>query len=96
MAGLKTLSQAARALPLLLVACGSGAELPRARAPGVPDAEARCQAAARGESPLVTEWSSAEKANLQARLRAGALAVEFTGCSMRPLTGCTVRGSYRW
>lgn len=96
MVGLKALSWAARGLPLALVACGSGAELPRARAPGVPDAEARCQAAARGESPLVTEWSSAEKANLQARLRSGALAVEFTGCSMRPITGCTLRGSYRW
>ncbi len=68
----------------------------RATAPGLPDDEARCQAAARGESPLVTEWSAAEKANLQARLRSGPLAVEYTGCSMRPITGCTVRGSYRW
>jgi hypothetical protein len=62
----------------------------------VPDAELRCQAAARSGSPLVTEWSAAEKANLQARLRAGALAVEYTGCSMRPLPACTLRGSYRW
>src|SRR5688572_22363111 len=96
MVGTKVWSAAVCASPLLLVACGSGAGLPRARAPGVPDAEARCQAAARGESPLVTEWSSAEKANLQARLRSGAMAVEFTGCSMRPITGCTLRGSYRW
>lgn len=44
----------------------------------------------------MTEWSAAEKANLQARLRSGAVAVEFTGCSMRPILGCTVRGSYRW
>lgn len=79
-----------------LPACGGNADFARAKAPGVPDTEARCQAAARGESPLVTEWSSAEKANLQARLRAGALAVEYTGCSMRPITACTVRGSYRW
>ena len=81
---------------LLLSGCGGGAELPRAKAPTAPDADARCRAAARGESPLVTEWSSAEKANLQARLRSGGLAVEFTGCGMRPITGCTVRGSYRW
>jgi hypothetical protein len=79
----------------LLTACG-GAELPRASAPAVPDAEARCRAAALSESPLITEWSSAEKANLQARLRSGALAVEFTGCGMRPITSCTLRGSYRW
>jgi hypothetical protein len=62
----------------------------------MPDAPSRCRAAAANESPLVTEWSSAEKANLQARLRSGGLAVEFSGCSMRPLTGCTLRGSYRW
>jgi hypothetical protein len=80
----------------LLVACGAGGELPRAHAPGVPDDEARCRAAAVSESPLITEWPAAEKANLQARLRAGALAVEFTGCSMRPITGCSLRGSYRW
>ena len=79
-----------------VMACGGGADLPRAKAPTAPDAEARCSLAARNESPLVTEWSSAEKANLQARLRSGALAVEFTGCSMRPIAGCNVRGSYRW
>ncbi|HEX6274887.1 MAG TPA: hypothetical protein VFZ53_17715 [Polyangiaceae bacterium] len=44
----------------------------------------------------MTEWSAAEKANLQARLRAGALAVEYTGCAMRPITSCAPRGSYRW
>ena len=70
--------------------------MPRAHAPSAPDEQSRCQAAARSESPLVTEWSAAEKANLQARLRSGGLAVEYTGCTMRPLTGCTLRGSYRW
>src|SRR6187399_1698912 len=86
------------ALPAVLVmACGGGAaEMPRAQSPSAPDEAARCGLAARNESPLVTEWSPAEKANLQARLRSGALAVEFTGCSMRPILGCTVRGSYRW
>jgi hypothetical protein len=81
---------------LLAAGCGGGADLPRARAPSAPDADTRCRTAALNESPLVTEWSSAEKANLQARLRSGALAVEFTGCTMRPLTACTLRGSYRW
>jgi len=80
----------------MLVDCGGNGELPRAHAPGVPDEQGRCLAAARSESPLVTEWSAAEKANLQARLRSGALAVEFTGCSMRPITACVLRGSYRW
>src|SRR6478735_5171274 len=80
---------------LFVAACGT-AQPPRAQAPSAPDEASRCSLAARNESPLVTEWSSAEKANLQARLRSGALAVEFTGCSMRPILGCSLRGSYRW
>jgi len=88
------------ALPLwfasTFIACGGGLDLPRAKAPTAPDQETRCSLAAKNDSPLVTEWSAPEKANLQARLRSGALAVEFTGCSMRPILGCTLRGSYRW
>lgn len=87
---------AAFVMATTLTACGGSGEMLRARAPGVPDEEARCRNAALNESPLVTEWSPAEKANLQARLRSGAMAVEFTGCSMRPIMGCTLRGSYRW
>jgi hypothetical protein len=68
----------------------------RASAPKLSDDEALCRAAALRETPLVTEWSAAEKASLQARLRSGGLAVEYTGCSMRPILSCTVRGSYRW
>lgn len=81
---------------MLLGACAKDSVLPRAQAPAIPDAPSRCRAAAATESPLITEWSSAEKANLQARLRSGGLVVEFSGCSMRPLTGCSLRGSYRW
>lgn len=77
-------------------ACGGNTVLPRAQAPTLPDEQTRCRAAAVGESPLITEWSAAEKANLQARLRSGALVVEFSGCNMRPLPACSLRGSYRW
>jgi hypothetical protein len=68
----------------------------RAKAPQFSDDQTRCRAAALRESPLVTEWSPSEKASLQARLRSGGLAVEYTGCSMRPILACNVRGSYRW
>lgn len=83
---------------LLLGACGGaggGAPL-RARAARLSDDQSRCRAAAHSENPLITEWSSSEKASLQVRLRSGGLAVEYTGCSMRPLPACNVRGSYRW
>jgi hypothetical protein len=85
------------ALPAALLAgCGGGGAPLRASAPKLSDDESLCRAAALRETPLVTEWSAAEKASLQARLRAGGLAVEYTGCSMRPIHSCNVRGSYRW
>lgn len=84
-------------LALGLTGCGGGSSpLPRASAPALSDDQARCREAARRESPLVTEWSAAEKAALQAALGTGGVAVEYTGCSMRPIPGCQVRGSYRW
>jgi hypothetical protein len=89
-------SLAAVVVVAALAGCGGSFTPPRARAPRLDDDAARCQDAARRGSPIVTEWSAAEKAALQARLREGALAVEFTGCTMRPLPGCRPRGSYRW
>jgi len=80
----------------MLGGCGGGGTPLRASAPKLSDDQALCRAAALRETPLVTEWSSAEKASLQARLRSGGLAVEYTGCSMRPILSCNVRGSYRW
>jgi len=83
-------------IALAIAGCGGGGTPLRASAPRISDDTALCRAAALHETPLVTEWSSAEKASLQARLRAGGLAVEYTGCSMRPILSCNVRGSYRW
>jgi len=79
-----------------LSGCGGGGAPLRASAPKLSDDKELCRAAALRETPLVTEWSAAEKASLQARLRSGGLAVEYTGCSMRPILSCNVRGSYRW
>jgi len=56
----------------------------------------KCRVAASQHSPLVTEWPASEKANLEALLRAGAVAVAYSGCSMRVLPQCRVRGNYRW
>ncbi len=76
--------------------CGGRSYVPRAHAPAQSDDTDRCRNAALRETPIVTEWSAADKAHLQARLKEGAVAVEYTGCEMRPITGCQVRGSYRW
>jgi hypothetical protein len=69
----------------------AGGLLPRA-----PAEQARCRVAASQSSPLVTEWPASEKANLEVLLRTGAVAVAYSGCSMRVLSECRVRGVYQW
>ncbi|MFZ5895875.1 MAG: hypothetical protein ACOY0T_32770 [Myxococcota bacterium] len=57
----------------------------------------RCRVGASDLGPLVTEWSAAEKSNLEALLqRNQAVAVQFTGCTMRLLPQCELGGNYSW
>jgi hypothetical protein len=80
-----------------LATTGCGGSSPRrASAPAVPTEQAKCRIAAGQENPLVTEWPASEKANLESRLRAGGVAVEYSGCSMRLLPQCPVKGEYAW
>jgi len=64
--------------------------------PRAPVELGRCRVAASQSSPLVTEWPASEKANLENMSHGGAVAVAYSGCSMRLLPDCHVRGSYRW
>jgi transposase len=82
---------------LSLAACGSpGFVAPLARAPETPGDQTRCRLAANQENPLVTEWPATEKANLEARLRQGSVIVSYSGCTLRMLPRCRVRGDYVW
>jgi len=72
---------------------------PRALAPVLPEGpreQAKCRVAASQASPLVTEWPASEKANLEALLRHGAIAVSYSGCTMRLVPQCRPRGRYVW
>jgi transposase len=64
--------------------------------PRVPAEQAKCRVAASQSSPLVTEWPASEKANLEVLLRNGTVAVAYSGCSMRLLPECRVKGEYHW
>jgi hypothetical protein len=64
--------------------------------PTVPSELGKCRVAASQSSPLVTEWPASEKANLEVLSHDGAVAVAYSGCSLRVLPQCRVRGSYRW
>jgi hypothetical protein len=76
---------------LLSSKSGGAGLLPRA-----PAEQGRCRVAASQSSPLVTEWPASEKANLEVLLRNGAVAVAYSGCSMRVLAECRVKGEYHW
>lgn len=82
----------------LLAACAYDSPAVRAQSvlPRAPAELGRCQVAASQSSPLVTEWPASEKANLEVLLRTGPVAVAYTGCSMRVLSECRIRGVYRW
>ena len=83
---------------LSVTSCGAPgfATAPLARAPETPGDQARCRLAANQENPLVTEWPATEKANLEARLRQGSVIVSYSGCTLRMLPRCRVRGDYVW
>jgi hypothetical protein len=57
---------------------------------------ARCRVASGRATPLVTEWPASEKANLEALSHEGAVAVAYSGCNLRVLSECRLRGTYRW
>ncbi|MCB9739171.1 MAG: hypothetical protein H6747_07880 [Deltaproteobacteria bacterium] len=64
--------------------------------PDPPAASARCRVGLSQTSLLVTEWSAAEKANLETQLQRGAVGVAFSGCALRLLPSCQLGGVYRW
>lgn len=64
--------------------------------PNDPSGQTKCRIASGHENPLVTEWPASEKANLEARLREGAVVVSYTGCDMRLLPQCRMPGTYGW
>jgi transposase len=80
-----------------VTACAPGfATAPMAHAPEIADGQTRCKIAASHENPLVTEWPAPEKANLEARLREGSIVVAYSGCALKMLPRCRVKGAYQW
>ncbi len=88
----------------MLVACCAGCFdlLPQKRAEQLsamqvdPTPLARCKVAASASSPLVTEWPASEKAHLEGLASAHLVAVQYSGCELRLVEGCTIPGRYAW
>lgn len=83
---------------MLVLAASCGAHLSRGSLlGGVSMSAARCRYGAVQTSLLVTEWSASEKADLEALVNEGrGVAVAFSGCQMRVLTQCKLKGTYTW
>jgi hypothetical protein len=55
-----------------------------------PDKQTKCQVTKSKRKPLVVEWPSAERGDLEARSRSGLVVVRYDGCEMELLTLCQV------
>jgi len=88
------------AIPVCVAVLGCGGSNPiRPRLPNEgkdPTALAKCSVSKSQASPLVTEWPASEKANLESRLREGAVVVAYSGCEMHLLPQCKPGGKYLW
>ena len=85
-------------LGVACAACGNGVMAQAVMPNGGQDPTplAKCSVAASHEQPLVTEWPASYKARLEALLREGAVAVEYSGCDLRIVDTCKVPGTYAW
>jgi hypothetical protein len=58
---------------------------------------AKCSVAKSQTDPLVVDWSSVDRARLEALARSGVVPVKYSGCEMRVLANCSANdASYRY
>lgn len=62
-----------------------------------PEGQAKCKVGASQDKPLIVEWPSGERADLEARSRQGGLVVvRYEGCEMQILSRCKAPGAYAY
>jgi hypothetical protein len=83
---------------LLVTACGENLASQVAKPPQwSPKDQTQCSVVASHSKPLVVEWPSADRGQLEAQIRSHGLAVvEYSGCSMRVLDRCTAGSKYSY
>ena len=79
---------------LALVACGGGEG--SAKPPELPDRYAKCSIKKSGSRPLIVEWPSTDRAELESLSKRGLVVVRYSGCEMELLSRCRVKGSYKY
>ena len=92
----------ARALPFLVVgtvsACGGGNLASNlAVSPAfAPKGQTKCGVTKSQESPLIVEWPSSDRLELETRTRQGVAVVHYVGCEMQLLPRCHVPATYNY
>ena len=61
-----------------------------------PRGETKCAVSKSHERPLVVEWPSSDRLELETRAREGVVAVRYVGCEMSVLDRCSVPARYRY
>ncbi len=70
-----------------------------AKTPTVEDADdqtATCKVARDPLNPLIVEWPAAAKVDLETASRRGLVAVSYSGCVMKVLSACELKGDYNF
>lgn len=81
----------------VLAGCGGGAAQ-LAKPPAYnPPGQSKCSIHKSSDHPLIVEWPSSDRAELEAEAKHGLVVVRYEGCEMQLLPECHVKGSsYRY
>jgi hypothetical protein len=85
-------------LSCLLSACTTASKRPPATPlPSAPDVGLHyCKVPKDVARPMLVEWPASEKAALQSDAKEGILIVRYDGCRLRRLSGCSLKGNYKF
>ena len=61
-----------------------------------PEGQTQCRVKASQDRPLIIEWPASDRADLELLLSRGLVVVQYSGCEMRLLRGCSASGAYRY
>jgi len=86
------------ALVTLAVACGPGNVASGLAKPPefAPKDQTKCGVTKSQAEPLIVEWPSASRAQLESKARKGGVVVHYIGCEMRVLKQCSAPGKYEY
>ena len=77
--------------------CGPGAVASElAQAPAFEPGDAKCTVRKSSAKPLVVEWPSADRLELETRAKQGLVVVRYSGCEMSLLPRCAAPGNYAY